>query len=72
MYHEEWGVASRLASGGAVGPKGKGGNHGPAGVVAVACLEDGLADSVVLSLDDAVRLGVVCRNADVTNAIPFR
>jgi len=39
--------------------------------VAVTCLEDRVAHHVVLPLDDAVRLRVICQDADVVNAIPL-
>jgi len=41
-------------------------------VVAFACLEDDVADGVMLPLDNAVCLRVVCQDTDVPNAIPVR
>jgi len=69
VHHVEGGVASRLASSGAIGPKCKGCNHQPSGFVAFACLDDGFADRTVLSFDDAIGLGVVRRYMDVSDAI---
>jgi len=43
-----------------VNPECEGGDHGPARVVTIACLEDGFADSTVLSFDDAICLRVIC------------
>jgi len=68
VHHEEGGVASRLARGGAISPKGEGRDRRPSGFVAITCLENRVADRAVLSFDDAVGLGVVRRYADVSDA----
>src|SRR5260221_12186012 len=68
VHHEEGGVSSRLAGGGAIGPKGKGRDRRPSGFIGFARLENGDADRAVLSFDNAVCLGVVRRYADVADA----
>jgi len=69
MRHEEGGVASQFAGGGAVGPECEGGNCQPARVVAIARFEDGFADGAVLSFNDAICLQVVCQDAYVPDTV---
>jgi len=59
MHHVEGGVAGRLASSGAIGPKCKGHDRQPLQFIAFAHLKDGVADCAVLSLNYAICLGVV-------------
>ena len=64
--------AGRLASSGAVSPESERRERQPVRMIAFARLEDGIADSMMLPLNDAIGLQVVCRNADVSDAIPVR
>jgi len=70
MHHIVGREASRLAGGCAVSPKGERHEHWPMRVVAFAHLENGVADGAVLSLNDPICLRIVCRNANVSDAIP--
>ena len=56
--------------GDAVGPEDEGRNCWPSRGVAIAGFDEGVADSSVLSLDDAICPRVVGRNVDMPDAIP--
>ena len=55
-----------------VGPEDVRGKGRPLGVIAFTGLDKGIANCPVLSLDDAVCVGVVWGNADVSDTIPIR
>ena len=70
MHHVIWQKASRLASSGVVSPESERHKCQPVRMIAFARLEDGVVDSTMLLLNDAIGLQVVCQNADVSDAIP--
>ena len=59
MSHVEGGIAGRLMDGGAVGPEDVWSDHGPLHDVAIACLDEGLTDGVVLPFHDPIHSRVV-------------
>jgi hypothetical protein len=59
MCHVEGGVASEFANGSVVSPEDKWSETRPLGDVAFACFDEGLTNSAVLTLDNAVSSRVI-------------
>jgi len=60
VHHVIWRKAGQLVSSGVVSPESERHECQPVRMIAFACLEDGIVDSTMLPLDDAVGLQVVC------------
>jgi hypothetical protein len=69
VNHIVGGVTSSLADGNTLGPEHERENLTPLRLVTFAGLHHGFANVEMLGLDDAIRAGVVARDADVSNAI---
>jgi hypothetical protein len=59
MCHVEGGVAGGFVNGSTVSPEDKRSETRPLGDVAFACFDEGLANSAVLTLDDAISSRVI-------------